>query len=52
MRAEPVVYFEDAGEQHDQRDVQGEAGGRARAVHRVDLVAIAGYRGRGDTRWC
>ena len=49
MRAEPVVYFEDAGEQHDQRDVEGEAGGRACAVHRVDLVAIACDRGCGDT---
>lgn len=42
--AEPVVDFKDAGDEHDEGDVEGEAGGAACAVHRVDLVAIAGYR--------
>lgn len=42
MCAEPVVHFENTGNEHDERDVEREAGGRARAVHRVDLVAITG----------
>lgn len=41
---EPVVDFEYAGDEHDERDVEGEACRAARAVHAVDLVAIAGYR--------
>ena len=39
--AEPVVYFEDTGDEHNERDVEGEAGRAAGAVHAVDLVAIA-----------
>lgn len=55
MCAEPVVYFEDAGDEHDERNIEGEAGRAARAVHRVDLVAITGdgagcYAGRGFYR--
>jgi hypothetical protein len=46
--AEPVEDFEDRGDEHDERDVEGEAGGRPRAVHAVDLVAIAGYGAGGD----
>lgn len=42
VRAEPVVYLEDAGHQHDQRYVEREACRRPRAVDRVDLVGIAG----------
>ena len=56
MCTEPVVYFEDAGDEHDERDVEGESGGGAGAVHRVDLVAIAGYGAGRDTGllsvWC
>jgi hypothetical protein len=40
--AEPVVDFQDAGDEHDERDVEGEAGRAAGSVHAVDLVAIAG----------
>jgi hypothetical protein len=43
VRAEPIVYFEYTGDEHNERDIEGETGGGARAVHRVDLVAIAGY---------
>lgn len=42
LGAEPVVNLEDAGDQHNQGDIEREAGGAARAVHGVDLVAIAG----------
>jgi hypothetical protein len=49
--AEPVEDFEDGGDEHYERDVEGEASGGARAVHRVDLVAIAGYGGEGDAAW-
>lgn len=31
--AEPVVYFEDAGDEHDEGDVEREAGGAAGPVH-------------------
>lgn len=50
VRAEPVEDFEHGGDEHDERNVEREAGGRARAVHRVDLVAIRGYGGHGDAR--
>lgn len=40
--AEPVVHFKDAGDEHDERNIEGEAGRAAGAVHAVDLVAIAG----------
>lgn len=50
--AEPVVDFQDAGDEHDERNVEGEAGGAAGSVHAVDLVAIAGNRTRRDTACC
>ena len=46
--AEPVEYFEDAGDEHDEGDVEREAGGAARAVDAVDLVGIAGDGAGGD----
>lgn len=48
VRAEPVEHLEDAGDEHDERNVEREAGAAARAVHRVDLVAIAGDGAGGD----
>ena len=50
--AEPVEDLEDAGDQHDEGDVEREAGRAARPVHRVDLVAIAGDGARGDAVAC
>jgi len=46
--AEPVVDLQDAGDEHDERNVEGEAGGAAGSVHAVDLVAIAGDGTRRD----
>ena len=46
--AKPIEDFENACNEHDERDIEGEAGGAARAVHRVDLIAIAGDGARGD----
>ncbi len=34
--------------EHNERDVEGEASGRAGAMYRVDLVGIAGNRRRND----
>lgn len=42
---EPVEEFEDGSGEHYERDVEGEAGGGAGAVDRVDLVGVGGYRG-------
>lgn len=35
-------------DEHDERDVERETGGRAGAMDRVDLVGIAGNRGGND----
>lgn len=48
MGAEPVVDFQDASDEHDERDVEGEAGRAAGPMHAVDLVAIAGDWTRRD----
>ena len=46
--AEPVEDLEDAGDEHNQGDIEGEAGRAAGAVDAVDLVGIAGDGARGD----
>ena len=44
-RAGPVEDLEDGGRQHDERDVEREAGGGARAVDGEDLVRVGGEGG-------
>jgi len=40
--SDPVEYLEDRGDQHDERDIEREAGGGAGTMDGVDLVSIAG----------
>ena len=46
--AGPVEDFEDGGCEHDEGDVEGEAGGGAGAVDGEDLVRVRGYGGEDE----
>ena len=47
--SDPIEYFEDRGEKHDERDIEREAGGGSSTMDGVDLVGIAGDGRRDDT---
>lgn len=46
--AGPVEDLEDGGGEHDEGDVEGEAGGGAGAVDGEDLVGVGGYGGEDE----